>query len=196
MNFGGIFISNNIIVIGVSTGGPKILGRLFTDMPKLNAGVILVQHMPKFINDSLRSTLSMNTDMTIKIAEDNDTIEAGNVYIAPSEIHLELEKNSTIKLCEGEKVNSVRPSIDVAMKSIIKIPRKKIVGVLLTGMGKDGAEGISHIKTIGGTTIAEDEGSCVIYAMPKAAIATGDVDFVMKPEEVREKLIELVGVLN
>ena len=165
-------------------------------MPRLNAGVILVQHMPRFINDSLRNTLSMHTDMTLKIAEDSDSIEVGNAYIAPSEIHLELEKNRTIRLCEGEKVNSVRPSIDVAMKSVIKIPKKTIAGVLLTGMGKDGAEGISHIKKIDGITITEDEDSCVIYAMPKAAIATGDVDFIMTPEEIRDKLIELVGVIE
>ncbi len=193
---GGTIISNNIIIIGVSTGGPKILGRLFSDMPRLNAGVILVQHMPRFINDSLKNTLSMHTDMTLKIAEDSDSIEVGNAYIAPSEIHLELEKNRTIRLCEGEKVNSVRPSIDVAMKSVIKIPKKTIAGVLLTGMGKDGAEGISHIKKIDGITITEDEDSCVIYAMPKAAIATGDVDFIMTPEEIRDKLIELVGVID
>jgi len=165
-------------------------------MPRLNAGVILVQHMPKFINDSLKNSLSMHTGMTLKIAEDGDSIDVGNVYIAPSEIHLELEKNMIIRLCEGEKVNSVRPSIDVAMKSVIKIPRKTIVGVVLTGMGKDGAEGISYIKKMGGITITEDENSCVIYAMPKAAIATGDVDFIMVPEEIREKLIELVGVIE
>lgn len=165
-------------------------------MPKLNARVILVQHMPKFINDSLRNSLGLHTDMTLKIAEDGDSIEAGNVYIAPSEIHLQLDRNRIIKLCEGEKVNSVRPSIDVAMKSITKMSRKNFIGVILTGMGRDGAEGISHIKNVGGTTIAEDEDSCVIYSMPKAAITTGDVDFIMTPDEIRDKLVELVGVMS
>ncbi|MDY6964721.1 MAG: CheB methylesterase domain-containing protein [Halobacteriota archaeon] len=187
-------IPKNIIVIGVSTGGPKVLGLLFSGLPMLNASIVLVQHMPKFINNSFKDTLSMNTEMQLKIAEDGDVLKEGMVYIAPSDIHLKLSCNLRIRLFHGEKVNSVRPSIDIAMKSVKQLSQNKVIGIVLTGMGRDGSEGISHIKSIGGITIAEDEKSCVIYSMPKAAVETGDVDEILTPEQIQARLIELVGV--
>jgi len=106
---------------------------------------------------------------------------------------LNLWKIKKIHLVNSEKVNYVRPSVDVTMNSMQKKPAQQIIGVILTGMGKDGAQGISHIKQIGGITIAEDEKSSIIYGMPKEAFETGNIDFVLTPEEIRDKLIELVG---
>lgn len=182
----------NIVIIGSSTGGPKILPRLCSRLPKLKACVIIVQHMPKFINDSLRNSLNATTDMDVRLAEDGAFLEEKVVYVSPSERHMKLTGNRRIKLTDGEKVNFVCPSVDVMMKSIKKTPSTKVVGVILTGIGKDGAEGITHLKEIGGTIIAQSRSTCVVDSMPKSAIETGNVDFILSPEEIGDKITELV----
>lgn len=166
---------------------------IFQGLPALNAGVIVVQHMPKFINDSLRDSLSSVTAMRVAVAGNGDRLESGRVYIAPSEVHLSLVDNRILRLSPGEKVNYVCPSVDVTMKSLKREPGCFFIGVVVTGMGRDGAEGIKYIKKLGGTTIAQDEKTSAIFGMPKEAIQTGSVDFVLAPDAIREKLIELVG---
>ena len=189
----GIQKSRKIIVIGSSAGGPRVLKWIFTGLPALNASVIVVQHMPKFINDSLRDSLSSVTAMRVTIARDGDLLENGRVYIAPSEVHLSVVDNRIVRLSPGEKVNYVCPSVDVTMKSLTWDLGVFFAGVVVTGMGKDGAEGMKHIKKLGGTTIAQDEKTSSIFGMPKEAIQTGSVDFVLAPDAIREKLIELAG---
>jgi len=185
---------NTVVIIGASTGGFKIVRKIFSGLPVLNAGIIIVQHMLGSVNGAFKEKLNGNTEMEVKIAEDGDGIEAGKVYIAPSGLHLRLIDNRKIGLINDGKVNSVRPSIDVTMKSLKSGPEGGIIGVILTGMGKDGVEGISHIKSIGGITIAQDRDTSAIYGMPKAAVETGDVDFALTPEEISDKLIEVVGI--
>lgn len=185
---------NTVVIIGASTGGFKIVGRVFSNLPMLNACIIVVQHMLRSVNGAFKEKLNRNTEMEVKIAEDGDNIEGGNVYIAPSGLHLRLIDNRKIGLINDGKVNSVRPSIDVTMNSLKSGPGDGIIGVILTGMGKDGVEGISHIKSIGGITIAQDRDTSAIYGMPKAAVETGDVDFALTPEEISDKLIEVVGI--
>jgi two-component system chemotaxis response regulator CheB len=185
--------SKNIIVIGSSAGGPRVLKKIFKGLPVLNASMIVVQHMPKFINDPLRDSLSSVTAMRVTLAEDGDRLENGRVFVAPSEVHLSVVDNWIIRLSPGEKVNYVCPSVDVTMKSLTLEPSGFFIGVVVTGMGKDGAEGMKHIKNLGGITIAQDEKTSSIFGMPKEAIQTGSVDFVLAPDEIREKLIELVG---
>lgn len=170
--------------------------RLLGGMPRLNAGIVLVQHMPKFINPSVRKTLDGLTDMDVVIADTGNRVDAGTVYIAPSEVHLQILNNERLKLVDGPKVCFVRPSADVTMKSALNRAGFRVIGVVLTGMGKDGAEGIAHIKRIGGVTFAQDEQSSAIYGMPKAAAETGAVDFVMAPEAIQAKLIKMVGVIK
>jgi two-component system, chemotaxis family, protein-glutamate methylesterase/glutaminase len=184
----------NLIVIGASAGGPRILKEIFTDMPVLNAGVVLIQHMPKFINESLRQSIAGGTRMKTKIAENQEFLENGTLYVAPSEKHLKLLHNRQIRLFDGDKVNYVCPSVDVVMLSVKPVPGMSSVGLVLTGMGRDGAEGIAHLKHIHGTTIAQDEASSVIFGMPKEAISTGCVDWILPPAEIRKKLIDLVGI--
>jgi len=120
--------------------------------------------------------------------------DSGRIYLAPGGYHLTLEGNSRIILTEGPRVNFVQPSVDVAMQSLLKpLRRKRIIGVILTGMGKDGAEGVRHIKEIGGVNIAQDQESSAIYGMPKAALETGSVDFVFPPDKISQKLVELLS---
>lgn len=186
--------SRNLIVIGSSTGGVRVLETVFSGLPRLNAAIVLVHHMPKFMNRSFGDHLQSISDMGVRVADHRDELVHGRVYLAPSEVHLQVIANRFTELVPGEKVNFVCPSIDVAMNSLVKRSGDKIIGVVLTGMGVDGAAGITHIKEIGGITIAQDERTSAIYGMPKAAYEAGSVDFVLSPEETRAKLIELVGV--
>jgi len=169
------------------------LRELFHDMPRLNASILLVQHMPGFINESVRATLDAETQMDVLLAQDGVAIERGVVYIAPTGVHMKLVKNHRIRLAAGPKVNYVCPAIDVTMQSLVREPKFKFFGVVLTGMGDDGAAGIVHIKRLRGVTFSQNQETCRVYGMPKVAAATGCVDFVMRPVEIRDKLIELVG---
>lgn len=181
-------------VIGSSAGGPRILKEIFTGLPCLQGSLILVQHMPKFVNTTFCESLNEITEMNVKLAEEGEYIKPGFLYIAPSELHCGLVDNRIIHLFNAEKVHYVSPSIDVAMESIKNEVGLRPIGVLLTGMGKDGAEGIAHIKDLGGVTIVQNEQTSVIWGMPKAAISTGKVDFVLDPQEIRAKLIQEMGI--
>ena len=185
-----------LVIIGASTGGPQTVRRLISQLPFLDACIIVVQHMPVHVNQSITKSISRLTDMSVKLAEDGMQIEKGQILIAPSEVHLELVDNQFVRLVDGEKVNFVRPAIDVTMKSIQDTPKIKAIGVILTGIGSDGASGISHIRSLGGVTIAQDEASSVLYGMPRAAVETGNVDFVLPPEMIGDKISELVDSRN
>jgi two-component system chemotaxis response regulator CheB len=176
-------------VIGSSGAGLPILTSLFQDMPKLHGSVILIQHMPFYINQSVCKGLAAITEMHVKIAEQDERLMPGTVYLAPSELHLKLVHNNLIRLVGGEKVNYVCPSIDVAMTSLVKAPDLSPMGILLSGVGDDGVKGISHVKGLGGITIVLDKKTTIISGMADEAAATGDVDFVLTPDQIREKLI-------
>ncbi len=183
----------NIVIIGISTGGPKTLRELFDGLPLLDASIVLVQHMIKCANKSLCATLNSLTELEVRIACHGETIKPGVVYFAPSEIHLELTNNKIIQLVNSPKVCYVRPAVDVTMKSVRKATGDNITGIIMTGMGKDGTDGIIHINSIGGTTFAQDENTSVIWGMPKVAIDTGHVDHILSTEGIRNKLISQLG---
>ena len=183
----------NIIVIGSSTGGPKLLAKLFSELPPLNAAIIIVQHVPPVFDRRIAERLDRLCSMDVVLAQDGDVLENRKVYFAPASKHLKVHRNNRVMLVEDKKVNCCCPSIDVAMKSIRANKSGGLVGVVLTGMGSDGADGISHIKSLGGITIAQDEASSVIYGMPKAAYNTGKVDFVLHEDDICAKLEEIVS---
>lgn len=186
--------ANNIVMIGVSTGGPIALKRLFADLPPLNAALVIVLHIPPGMDHRIARSLADLASMPVTLAEDGEYLRSGRIYLAPGGYHLTLEGNSRVLLTEGPRVNFVQPSVDVAMQSLLKpLRRKRIIGVILTGMGKDGAEGVRHIKEIGGVNIAQDQESSAIYGMPKAALETGTVDFVFPPDKISQKLVELLS---
>ena len=162
-------------------------------MPLLDGSIVLVQHMIKCANTSLTATLNGITQMDVRLATHGEYLERGVVYVAPSEVHLELVHNQTIQLVNSPKVCYVRPAVDVTMKSIKRNNGDNIIGIIMTGMGKDGTDGISHIKSVGGTTFAQDEKTSVIWGMPKAAIGTGHIDYVLSPDGIRNKLISQLG---
>ncbi len=170
--------------------------KFFHGFPRVNASIVLVQHMIKCANKSLCDSLDRLTAMDVRIACHGETMKPGVVYFAPSDTHLKLTNNRIIQLVDSPKVCFVRPAVDVTMKSVIKTPGDNLTGVIMTGMGKDGKEGMSHIKSIGGATLAQDENTSVIWGMPMEAINTGNVDYVLSPGGIRDKLISQAGRLS
>jgi two-component system chemotaxis response regulator CheB len=185
--------SCNLVVIGSSTGGLKILEEIFLRLPPLKAAVLIVQHITPMIDQAFVISLSRVSKMPVTLAYEGLSLQSGLVYIAPGGVHLNLIRNQSIHLYRGEKVNSVCPSIDVSMKSLTPTKESRLAGIILTGMGCDGASGISHIKQIGGITIAQDQKTSVIYGMPKAAAETGKIDFILPTDRIADKLRELFG---
>jgi len=187
-------VNNNIVMIGVSTGGPIALKRLFSDLPPLNAAIVIILHIPPGMDYKIARSLAAVASMPVALAEDGEYLRNGRIYLAPGGLHLRLEGNSRIILEEGGKVNFVRPSADVAMKSLLKpLKKRRLIGIIMTGMGKDGADGIRHIKKIRGVTIAQDQETSAIFGMPKAAMDTGSVDFVFPLKKIGKKLVELLN---
>jgi two-component system chemotaxis response regulator CheB len=172
--------------MGISTGGPATLKELFTGMPRLNASILLVQHMPAFINEKVRFNLNKLTELDVVILKGLAKLENGVMYVAPSGVHMVVKNNQFIQLLEGPKKNFVCPSVDTTMLSVAENPAQEIIAVVMTGMGKDGAEGLAHIKNIGGKTIAQDEASSIIYGMPKHAAATNCVDLIAPPQAIKK----------
>lgn len=178
-------------MIGSSTGGLNVLEELFPRLPVLNAAVIIIQHITPLVDQSFVNSLGRASKMPVSLALEGLVIQPGHVYLAPGGVHLTLIRNSIVHLHSGDKVNSVRPSIDVAMKSVSASSTGKIAGIILTGMGSDGAAGISHIKQLGGITIAQDQNTSIIYGMPKAAAETGHIDFILPTERIADKIKNL-----
>lgn len=176
----------NLVIIGASTGGTRILPVILRRLKQLRACVIIVQHMPEFINASFANSLAMNCVMPVRLARDSDRLQNGTVLIVPGAWHCSLSRNNTaVHLWQGEKVNFVCPSIDVTMLSILPLrPHGMLMGIILTGMGRDGANGIVHVKKLGGMTIAQEKNSCAVYGMPNEAVKTGCVDLVLPPNEI------------
>lgn len=193
-------ILKTIIAIGTSTGGPKALQEVLSYIPvNIPAAVVIVQHMPPGFTKSLAERLDALSGLTVKEGEDDETIKPGYAYIAPGDFHMEVRKTSNdslkIKLTQEEPVAGHRPSINVMMNSIAATKFPGVIGVIMTGMGADGSEGIVNIKSANnGIIISQDEQSCVVYGMPKAAVNTGVVDAVVPLKEIAEAIVKYLGV--
>ena len=179
----------NIVVIAASTGGPKVLFELFSNLPSLRVAVIIVQHIPRAFYESLAERLNAVSAMRIGVAHDRQALQEGEGYVAPSGVHLRLHRNESVRLYSGEKVNFVCPSADTTMQSLARQSERRLMGIVLTGMGRDGANGIVHMKSLGATNIAQDPSTAAVASMPRAAIETGAVDLVLTPAQIRDKLI-------
>lgn len=168
-----------LIVIGASTGGPRAVSLILSKIPPVFPPIIVVQHMPEEMVESWAKRLqSLYPHLKIKIPSDKEFIEPNRVYIAPGGRHCAVKDGRRFHLHNGPKVNFLRPAIDVTLISASEVYRENILGVILTGMGKDGYEGAKRIKAIGGKIFAEHESTCVIYGMPKVIIEGGLADRV------------------
>jgi two-component system, chemotaxis family, protein-glutamate methylesterase/glutaminase len=177
-----------IIIIGSSTGGPQVLEKIFSSVVRVSSAIIVVQHLFHTFVPLLGVQIHKACGAPVIIPSEGDSIRAGTVYIAPGGQHILLRNNRTFTFSDAEKLHGVRPSIDITMNSLRPGTGNRIMGVLLTGMGEDGAKGIAHIKKLGGVTVVQDPGTCVIRSMPLAAIATGSVDYILPPDAIADMI--------
>lgn len=187
-----------IIAIGTSTGGPKALQDVIPHLPgNLQASVLVVQHMPPGFTKSLAERMDSISQLRVKEAEHNDVLLPGWVYIAPGDYHLRVVReghNFRIKLGDDGLVSGHRPSVDAMMESLADLRMSEIVGVIMTGMGADGAKGLKRLKENRTFVIAQDEESCVVFGMPKSAIKLDAVDKIVSLDEIADEIIKAMGV--
>ncbi|WP_243370332.1 chemotaxis-specific protein-glutamate methyltransferase CheB [Geotalea sp. SG265] len=170
---------HRILAIGASTGGPQAVMKIVRSLPAdFNASVLIVQHIASGFAYGFAQWLSRESTIPIRLAKDGEEFLPGAALVAPSNCHM-VVAGGRIKLTKDQPVNCCRPSIDVLFKSLAQEHGGSVVAILLSGMGKDGAEGLTHIRQRGGMTIAQDEQSCAVFGMPKAAIAMDAVDMVV-----------------
>lgn len=195
-------ISNNVkyfVGIGTSTGGPRALQEVITQLPQNFPGaVFIVQHMPPGFTKSLADRLDSISDIRVKEAENGEIINTGYVYIAPGDYHMEIVSEGRdeyrILTNQNPQVSGHRPSVNVMMESLSRLERENVLAVIMTGMGSDGTEGIVKIKNAGGKTIAQNEETCVVYGMPKSAVAAGAIDVIVPLKDIAKQIIRYTEV--
>ncbi len=184
--------SDRVIAIGASTGGTEAIYNVIKDLPRSFPGIVIVQHMPPVFTKMFAERLNNTCQMSVKEASDGDVVMAGQVLIAAGDNHMELRKGSGgyyVKCYSGKKVSGHCPSVDVLFESVAKYAGKRAVGIILTGMGSDGAKGLLSMRQAGCFTIGQDEKSCVVYGMPMVANNIGAV-------EQQAKLQDIPRILN
>jgi two-component system chemotaxis response regulator CheB len=186
-----------VIAIGASSGGPYALRQLLPRLPAdFGAGVVIVQHMPESFTRMLANWLDEICELEVHEARPGDRVVAGRVLIGPSGAHITVKRGqegAEIVLEKGHPVNGHMPSVEVLFRSMAVEFGSQAVGVIMTGMGSDGAEGLGRIREAGGYTLAQDRDSCAVYGMPRAAIDRGYVDEVLTLSEIASRLKDLVG---
>lgn len=190
-----VHTTDKLIAIGASTGGTKALEVVMTKLPENIPGIVIVQHMPPVFTKSFADRLDMVCRVKVKEAEDNDLVETGTALIAPGNYHMLVEKKGAkyyVRIKQGPPVHHHRPSVDVLFNSVAESAGVNASGVLLTGMGADGAKGLLAMKEAGAHTIAQDEATCVVYGMPKEAKKIGAVDEVAPLSQISESIINSV----
>ncbi|MFH1654195.1 MAG: chemotaxis protein CheB [Pseudomonadota bacterium] len=179
-----------IIAIVTSTGGPKELASIFEELPThLRCPVVVVQHISESFLKELVSWLQSKCKIKVKLAEDNEKLMGGVIYFAPANFNMIIAEDMSIKLISIVDENNNKPG-NILLHSVAKVYGEKAIGVILTGMGEDGASGIKAIKEKGGLTIAQDEETSVVFGMPKAAIEMGVIDFVLPGKKIAEIIIK------
>lgn len=188
--------TEKLIFVGSSTGGTEALKELLSRMPASAPGMLITQHMPETFTNSFANRLNGLSAMTVKEAEDNERVLPGHAYIAPGHSHLLVKKSGAYyytELSKAEPVNRHRPSVDVLFNSAAQIAGPNALGVIMTGMGKDGAQGMLAMRQAKAYTIAQDEASCVVFGMPKAAIEIGAAIEVAALRDIAAHILERLG---
>lgn len=190
-----------VIAIGISTGGPKALQRIIPDIPQdIDAAILIVQHMPPKFTKSLADRLDILSKIKVKEAAEGDKIEKGTAYIAPGDYHMTVEDKMGSKIIKLDKntppYSGHRPSANILFKSVAEIYGKNALGVIMTGMGSDGAEYLKKIREAGGKTIAQDKESCVVYGMPRVAIEMEAAEYIENLENIPDRIIKLINNNN
>lgn len=188
---------DKIIAIGASTGGVEAITEVLSGMPAGSPPIIITQHMPEKFTASFAQRLNSVTPLRVSEAKDAERLLPGHAYIAPGGFHLELGKtagNYFCKIHQEAAVSGHRPSVDVLFRSVAKVAGRQAMGVILTGMGKDGAEGLLAMRKAGAQTMGQDESTCVVYGMPKAAFDLGAVETQVSLKDINKQLIKLLNI--
>ncbi|MBI3183387.1 MAG: chemotaxis-specific protein-glutamate methyltransferase CheB [Myxococcales bacterium] len=181
-----------VVAIASSTGGPQVVHTLLSELPgDFPAPIVLVQHINSAFSDSLAGWLAAASKLKIRVAKDGDALLPGEALIAPPGLHMVVPSRGRVSLVVGEPREGHLPSGSLLLESAAKAYGRRAVGMILTGMGVDGADGIAAVKAAGGTTIAQSQESCVVFGMPGAAIARGVVDQVVHGDELSLALLKL-----
>jgi two-component system chemotaxis response regulator CheB len=183
------------VAIGASTGGTEALALVLGAMPRESPAVLVVQHMPEGFTKAFAGRLNGLSPMQVKEAEDNDVIRQGEVLLAPGNRHMSVSLDGTrfvVRIVSTPPVNRHRPSVDVLFRSVADTFGSRSVGVLLTGMGRDGAAGLLEMRNRGAQTIAQDEASCVVFGMPKEAIQLGAASRTLPLEDIASGIIGML----
>jgi len=189
-----------IIAIGISTGGPNAISYLLPQLPEdIAAAILIVQHMPEGFTEMFATRLDQVCKIRVKEAKEGDPLVSGTAFIAPGNKHLKVAKigmTGVAVISAGPPMNGHRPSVDVLFDSVSQEYGSATIGLLMTGMGEDGARGLGSIKASGGYTMAQDEASCVVFGMPKAALDRGHVHEVVSLDAIPKRLTALLKEVN
>jgi two-component system chemotaxis response regulator CheB len=186
--------TNQILAIGASTGGTVAIETVLKSLPRNTPGCVITQHMPALFTKSFADRLNGLCELTVKEAEDGDSVVPGTALIAPGDKHLLLRRDGAryyVNVKDGPPVNRHRPSVDVMFRSVAQTAGKNAIGVIMTGMGADGAKGLLIMKEAGAYTLAQDEKSSVVYGMPKVAFELGAAHEVMSLDAFASRIVEL-----
>ncbi|MEW6563006.1 MAG: chemotaxis response regulator protein-glutamate methylesterase [Pseudomonadota bacterium] len=189
---GKISTTEKIIAVGASTGGTEAIKEFLLRMPPDAPGIVIAQHMPEAFTKSFAARLDSLCKVTVKEAEGEERILPGHVYIAPGHSHLKVKRsgaNYMTELSQLPPVNHHRPSVEVLFRSVAEYAGKNAIGVMLTGMGKDGAVGMLEMRQAGAYNFAQNEATCVVFGMPREAIAIGAVDEIVPIQEMTEHVL-------
>lgn len=181
-----------IVAIASSTGGPAALGRILNELPAtFPLPIVIVQHISADFVDSLAAWLNQVTPLTVKVAQEDETPQAGYVYLSPGDAHLSLRSNGRLHLDSDLGTWRYMPSCDVLLHSVAQVYPGRSIGVVLTGMGDDGADGLRAMYDTGAITIAQDEGTSIVYGMPHEAVQRGGVQHVISLVDMASRLVHL-----
>lgn len=184
--------TDKVVAVGASTGGTEALRQLLEPMPPDCPGLVIVQHMPEQFTSAFAKRLNQLCRIEVKEAEQGDRVQEGRALIAPGNRHLRVRRSGghyQVELLDGGRVSGHKPSVDVLFQSVARAAGENAIGVLLTGMGEDGADGLLRMKQAGAETLAQDEASCVVFGMPRAAIQRGAVDEVVALTAMTEAVL-------
>jgi two-component system chemotaxis response regulator CheB len=184
--------TDQVIAIGTSTGGTQALEAVLTRLPATSLGIVIVQHMPAVFTTMFAERLHTLSQIEVREAQNGDRVIPGRALIAPGGKHMMLKRNGAqyvVDVSDGPLVNRHKPSVDVLFRSVAKFAGANALGIIMTGMGDDGARGLKEMHDAGAKTIAQDEASCVVFGMPKEAIKLGAVDFTLPLDQIPAAII-------
>ena len=188
--------TEKVVAIGSSTGGTAAIKTLLMGLPLDCAGIIITQHMPEMFTKQFADRLNELCKITVKEAENGDSVLRGQALIAPGNKHMILSRSGSryyVIVKDGPLVNRHRPSVDVLFRSTARSAGKNAVGIILTGMGADGAKGMLEMKEMGAINIAQDEETCIVYGMPKEAIELNAVDYILALDKIAHKMLKITS---